>query len=890
MGRAWVPLQAFNRGVISSLGLARTDLGVRIAMGADTQTNWTPRALGAMMLRAGWGYLGTTYQNKLAKDIEFIFSLNDMARLELTAGFMRVWIDDVVLTRPTVATAIANPTFASALTSWTDADESGAVSDWRTGGYLGLVGSGRNSAIRYQAVTVVGGDLFKEHALAINIKQGEVTVKVGSAVGLDDYLTAITLTPGRYSLAFTPAADIYVQLSAVTAYSSLVDSCAIESGGVVLIPTIWTEADQDLMRYAPSGDVIYVAVKDKRLQKIARYATRSWAVIDDVSNDGPMRLINNTPIQIGASAINGDVTLTATKPVFLPGHVGALFSIVSGGQTVSTALNSANQFTNPIKVTGILGSRTFNITITGVWVGTITLQSSVAAPGSWIDVKTWTANTVETKLDGFDNQIIYYRIGFKTAAYTSGTATATLSFGAGSITGYTRITAVASNLSASAIVLQDLGGTTAVDTWSEGAWSDVRGYPGAVALHEGRKWLAGKDKGWSTVAGSFASFDDSVEGDSAPISKSIGTGPIDTINWLISVQALLMGAQMSEIVVQSSTLGDPLTPAASSFKRASTQGSYATAAVDIDGNALFIQRCGRRIYALQYNGAYAVNAYGSEDLTSLSTEIAGVDGFVSLHVQRQPDTRIHARRADGKVALCIFDKAENINCWVLLETDGFVDGIVITPGAKEDTVYYQVRRTINGAAVRYYEKWALEEDCQGGPINKQADSFLTFGPTSGVVTGFDHLEGQTVVAWVDGKDAGSYAVAGGQFTLSAPCVTGGMAGLSYTAQYKSTKLAYASQGGTALTMPKKINKIGVILKNTHVRGLKYGRDFDHLESLPRKVAGVDVGADAVLATYDEQPATFGGSWDTDARLCLQAQAPLPCTLLAAIIDIEEHDA
>jgi hypothetical protein len=35
-------------------------------------------------------------------------------------------------------------------------------------------------------------------------------------------------------------------------------------------------------------------------------------------------------------------------------------------------------------------------------------------------------------------------------------------------------------------VITDLGGTAATDVWAEGEWSDYRGWPTAVAFHEGR--------------------------------------------------------------------------------------------------------------------------------------------------------------------------------------------------------------------------------------------------------------------------------------------------------------------------------------------------------------------------------------------------------------------
>jgi hypothetical protein len=237
----------------------------------------------------------------------------------------------------------------------------------------------------------------------------------------------------------------------------------------------------------------------------------------------------------------------------------------------------------------------------------------------------------------------------------------------------------------------------------------------------------------------------------------------------------------------------------------------------------------------------------------------------------------------------VFDKSENVNCWVLVETDGIVEDICILPGVSEDIVYYTVKRTIDGADVRYHERWALEEECQGGSVSKIADSFVAINRSAtALVSGADHLEGETVIAWGDGKDLGEYTVVGGEFTLSEDAEDV-VYGLPYTARYKSTKLAYGSQKGSALTQPKRVNTVGVIMKDTHVQGLKYGRDFDNLQSLPMKYKGKTMGVNDIYSEYDGSPVAFGGTWDSDSRLCLKATAPRPCTLLAAIIEMDEVD-
>ena len=137
--REYPALFSFNRGLVSPLGLARTDQK-RISLSAETMENWISRVLGPMSLRPGWQYIGATYQNAAARLLQFVFATNDTSIVELTNGIMRVWINDVLLTRPSVATAITNGTFITNITGWTDGSDVGGAIAWDTGNLMKQIG------------------------------------------------------------------------------------------------------------------------------------------------------------------------------------------------------------------------------------------------------------------------------------------------------------------------------------------------------------------------------------------------------------------------------------------------------------------------------------------------------------------------------------------------------------------------------------------------------------------------------------------------------------------------------------------------------------------------------------------------------------------------------
>lgn len=893
MGREVTSMFSLNRGVVSRYGLGRLDVK-RLAMAAETQTNWMARALGYMSLRVGFGYKGATYLNAAARYLKFIFSTTDTALIELTNSFMRVWISDTLLTRPAVSTVITNGTFPTDLSGWTDSDDAGATSSWVAPNYMQLVGDGTARAIREQMVVIANANV--EHALRIVVARGPVSLRVGSTSGGDEYVSETTLYTGTHSIAFTPTGNFYVRFFSTKTRKVWVSQCTVESAGVVTLPTPWTSSTLSNVRYDQSGDVVFVGCAGFQQRRIERRGTgRSWSVVLYQPNDGPFRVQNLSNTTITASALNGNITLTASLPLFKSTHVGGLFSISSVGQQVSTTSATSATNTNSIRVTGITSSRAFTIIISGDASGsTVNLQRSYDN-STWANVsgKTWTANTTETYTDGLDNQIAYYRLQLTTRVAPD-SVTMQLQYGAGSVRGVARVTAYTSSTVVDAEVVVDLGGTTATTVWQEGQWSDYRGWPTSVCIHEGRMWWAGKNGVWGSVSDSYDSFDETYSGDAGPINRTIGSGPVDTINWILSLKGLMVGSQGSEISVRASSLDEILTPTNFNMKGSSSQGSGAVGAIKVDQSGYFVNRSGMKMFGIEFN--FQSYDYGSVDAMELCPEI-GYPGIVRIDVQRNPDTRIHCVRSDGTAVVAVVNKAEDVLCWIPIETNGLIEDVVVLPaesGNLDDQVYYVVNRTINGSTVRYLEKWAQEIDCRGDLSHCYlADSYVAYsGVKTNVITGLSHLEGEQVVVWADGLDVGTddtvspwtqrYTVSGGQITLAAAASTV-VVGLYYSSTFKSAKLGTAQPGLSTLNQQKRLNHVGLVLADSYRLVPQFGQTLDDLDDRPLIVDGT-TASDGTAASFDENMIEFPGSWTTDSRVCLVGHAPRPCTVMAVTIN------
>lgn len=888
------PLLSLNAGCVSKLALGRVDLA-KLRMAMEIQENLLPKVLGPASFRPGTAFQAATKDNATARLLPFVFNASTTAELELTANAMRVLLDGQPLTRPAVTAAVTNGSFATDLSGWTVSDEVGASSAWSGGGVLVLTGTGDNAAILVQDVVVHQPGV--EHALRIVVDRGPVTIAVGISPAEDDLVRRTQLRTGEHSIAFTPSGTFRIRISSTADVPRAVSSVTLEAAGTVVLATPWGADDIRQVRTDQSGDVLFCACAGHQQRRIERRSQRSWSVVTyDVAN-GPFLASNASSTTIAPSGFDGIVSLTASKSTFRPEHVGALFRLTQGGQHAYASLAGDDQYTSYIRVTGVGPQRAFivDLSASGTWAGTLTLQRSLATPGAWTDIAGYTVpGATGAHTDGLDNQIVYYRIGFKPGQYTSGVAEPVLVFSSGEQTSVFRVVSYDSATLVYAEVLKRPSRQSTTANWAEGAWSGVRGWPSAVRFHDGRLWWAKDDMVYGSVSDAFDDFDAETEGDSAPIARSIATGGFERINWLLSLQRLIAGTEGQEVSIRSSSFDEPLTPTQFTARTISTRGAADLDPVRVDSSGVYAQRSRGRVLEVRYSAE--AQDYSVADLTRVNEDICQ-PGVVELAVQREPETRIWVVLEDGTCAVLTYERTDEVVAWASVTfPGGFVESVCATPGEGEDRVSFVVRRTVAGNVVRFVETLAHSSDCIGGDLSKNLDSHILYsGAATTTISGLGHLEGEDVAVWGDGQaivdGRAPVTVTGGAIALPT-AVSEAVIGIPYGWRLKSAKLAYgARQGSSALFQRKRVSSLGILAADFGWNGLRYGNDFTPaaMRSLPSIYRGQTLAPGQTLDTYDYDLASFPGGWDTDARVCIEGVSPYPATLLGLVIGISANE-
>jgi hypothetical protein len=781
---------------------------------------------------------------------------------------------------------------------------------------------------------VIVSDTGTEHSLDIDVETGPVVLRVGSTDGDDNYIQETSLGTGYHNLSFTPQSNFHITLQNSDIIDRTVRSLSIGDSGTVEIRTPWTAENLDNVRYDQSADVVYVDCKDVRSQKIERRGTgRSWSVVDYAPNDGPFLTSPSSSAKLSVSHFYGNTTLNASVPLFRPSHVGSLIQVFNEGQGGQWPLGALDAKTDPIEVTGIgdtgtagqSNERRITFDISGTYAGRIAIERSFDGPdigfkpithkiskildtgGS--DTGSFTVNLDDTE----DNISVHYRA--RVTEWTSGAALVAATYRGGGVTGRARIISYNSNTDVDIEVLSRFSDTGMTDNWQFGHWSEARGFPTAVRLHGGRLAHAQGGSIFLSASDDFENFDVSVEGDAAPIIRTIGSGPVDNIHYLMSALRLLVGTAGSELTVKSSAIDEPLTPSNSSIVPFSTNGSANVRAVAIDTRAIMVQRSKQRVFELG-PAQNTLADYEAFELTLLVPDLLAA-GVVSIAVQRQPDTRIHCVLGDGRVGILTYEPNEEVIAWSIFESDTgtspLVERAMVLPGIEEDAVYYHIRRTINGSHKRYLEKWALESECLGDTgLSWLMDCAVSFSVDTGRATSFvdaaPHLGGEQVVVWGDLDSGGTPYIdaspdvsgvqlthtvdTGGDLDISGLGLTNGLnqgvLGLGYQAVWKSSKLAYGAEF-TALAQAKRMPQVGLLLYKTHNRGLRFGNDTGNLDNLPTIIDGSVVDQDKIFETLDKIAVPAPSSWSSDERLVLEAKSPRPVTVLGAIPTISTSE-
>ena len=489
----------------------------------------------------------------------------------------------------------------------------------------------------------------------------------------------------------------------------------VESGGSPYeIATPYVEADLFRLQFKQINDIVYIAHPRYAPRKLSRVADTNWTLSEIAWTYPPLREENTSDVTLAISngAVGTGRTLTASASTFVSGHVGSYWELRHRreGDSVELDVSGSSGTSNSTALT-IKGD--WQVISTQSWYGTLEVQRSEDGGATWKTVRKFkSASDRNVSASGSESEECQLRLKYTATGDPYGTgvwvgtaptafvkAKAKLESTEAFVGGLVQITAVASATSATATVVQAISSTAATDIWSEGAWSTYRGFPRAVSIFEQRLYFGGNlerpTRFWGSKTGDFENFEYSEDDDGA-VAFDVAATEANAIQWLESLQRLLLSTGGQEFTAGAGDTAEPLTPSNVSVRGQSAFGSDYLQPVLVDNAVVFLQRQGKKLREMTFD--IQRDGYVAPDLTLLAEHITE-SGVVQLAFSRQPDPMILAVLGNGELAVCTYDREQQVTAWTRWITDGAFESVCSVYGPQADEIWAVVRRTADSYQV-----------------------------------------------------------------------------------------------------------------------------------------------------------------------------------------------
>ena len=613
--------------------------------------------------------------------------------------------------------------------------------------------------------------------------------------------------------------------------------------------------------FAQQGDVMFICHQTIGTRKITRTSLTSFAVttfafetsVDSQHIFQPYYPFQALGVTISSNATTGSgKTLTTSADYFVSGHVGsylkigdaeALITGFTNATTVTaTILGTLRQQLDNDALKTAEGSGTIQVThaLHGLAVGASIVIDRAGTVGG---VAIGNINGTRTITAVVDENIYEFTAG--------GSATASSSADGG---GAPRIAT-----------------GSATTEWSEQSYSSVRGFPGAVTLHQNRLWFGGTlaqpDGIWGSKTGQYFNFDVGTAEDNDALDLTANVGEIFTIRHLVSNRDLQVFTTGAELFVQAPT-DKPVTPANAQIRRQTPYGSSFVRPTVFDGATLFIQKTGTALREFVFTDAEA--SYTSVAVSQLAPHLivdpvqqASVKGALS-----RSESYDFILNSDGTIAVFYSIRGDNKAGWSLWDTTGKWHSIC---SVHERLFVASARDDGSGTTKLFLEEFQVDMPMDFCNVFSASNS--VFGSLTA------HFANGAVVKAISGNDfLGEFTIANAQIdaSLAKASVSTGFIGYAFTPLITTLPVDAGVQGGPLTGEPRRVSRVVLDLNST------LAVSVNNKDLIFRNVTD-DMSNDRIAITGKEEFRILG--YSRDPRVSISQSFPFSLQINGMIMEV-----
>lgn len=360
---------------------------------------------------------------------------------------------------------------------------------------------------------------------------------------------------------------------------------------------------------------------------------------------------------------------------------------------------------------------------------------------------------------------------------------------------------------------------------------------------------------------------------------------VNEIRAALPIKGLMLLTSGAEWVVSGGANSDAITPSAIKIDNQGFRGAAKVQPVVVGNTVLFAQDRGCVIRDFSYE--FAQDSFTGKDLTILARHLFENKNIKSWAFSQAPYSMVWVVLDDGSLVTLTYLKEHDIWAWTHQESgpdnDAYFESVAVLAEGNEDVPYFIVKRTIDGVSKRYIERlhsrtFATVEDAFF------VDCGLTYsGASATVISGLDHLKGQSVVALSNGNVVRNLTVSNTGTVTLPNATTKAHIGLPITAALQTLDLDLGQvQGlGTVQGRAKSVSEVTLRVQDT--RGIFLGPREDKL--VEYKQRATEAWNEAIGLYTGDIRITPDWDWSNGGNMWVKQVDPLPMTILALMPDV-----
>jgi len=512
----------------------------------------------------------------------------------------------------------------------------------------------------------------------------------------------------------------------------------------------YTQSELRLLQFNRRYDTLILTCPTKETQVFKRTQINPNPAfsIEEITYDYPPLMeqnVSSTELSFSNNTggiFNGIWTITSSADLFFPEHVGAYWGInhlrsaehkeIAGTRT--TPSNDANSNTLDASFTN------WSFETDGIWKGSVVIQRNLADGNGFVDYVA-IGDTSEGVARNFSyasqepepkNSLLRVKWVLASSSQQSNpefkfSIRTESSYHKGVVKILTRTSAT----QVTARIISHLqGGNRATDNttqtptstvhWSEGAFSEYRGFSPASEFFENRLWLAGsKDEPADIFGSKFNHIYNFSQGDETNIlSTDAIKRTIDSPEepkWLEGKRYLFLGTAGTAVSIRSADRDSLISQRNITTLIENAYGSAALQAEIANDVVVYVQRDGLKVRELVFDQNQ--DTYVGNDLNLLSEDVTD-SGIVEMFVQKEPNQVIWCIKENGDACAMTYERGQQVRGWSRINTDGKFFSAAAIHDSGEDVVWACVNRgssqviNVNGNFINNADGWsavALDE-------------------------------------------------------------------------------------------------------------------------------------------------------------------------------------